>query len=168
MPFTLYLMRHAKSDWFGSDCLDIERPINERGKRSAIAIGQWLFDNEKIPQHIVSSSAVRARQTTELVTSVVSPEIISYEKDLYLASLETLLNLIQNYKTGLNSLMVVAHNPGLEELVDHLLINSERSDSGITVITTANIAIFEYSNNDFDINRDKGRLVQIIRPRDLS
>ncbi|MBL1321748.1 MAG: histidine phosphatase family protein [Methylophaga sp.] len=164
MSFTLYLMRHAKSDWSGSGSSDFERPINERGKRSALIIGQWLLDNEHIPQHIVSSSAVRAKQTTELATSIISPEIISYEKELYLASVETLLHLIQTYKTGLNSLMVVAHNPGLEELVEYLIVKSEQSGSGITSMTTANMAIFEYSDNQFDIKNDKGRLIEFIRP----
>jgi phosphohistidine phosphatase len=161
-------MRHAKSDWSGSGCSDFERPINERGERSAKIISQWLFDNEKIPQHIVSSSAVRARQTTELIVSTISPEIISYEKELYLANVETLLHLIQDYKTGLNSLMVVAHNPGLEELVEYLLTDSDPLGHGVTSMTTANVAIFEYSDNQFDINSDKGKLVQFIRPSEIT
>ena len=161
-------MRHAKSDWSGSGNSDFERPINERGKKSAVTIGQWLLDNEHIPQQIVSSSAVRARQTTELVVSTISPEIVSYDEQLYLASVKTLLQLISDYKTGLNSLMVVAHNPGLEELVDQLIAKSDQLDSGITSMTTANVAIFEYSDNQFDINSDKGQLVHFIKPSDIS
>ncbi|PHS25915.1 MAG: hypothetical protein COA83_04445 [Methylophaga sp.] len=168
MAFTLYLMRHAKSDWSAADSSDFDRPINARGERSAIAIGRWLVNNNHIPQQIVSSPAMRAKQTTELVAAAFtgsSPDNISYQQDLYLASVKMLSQLIHNHKTKLNSLMVVAHNPGLEDLVEHLLAES---DNGITSITTANMAIFEYPDSAFDINSDKGKLIQFIRPNEIS
>ena len=171
MSFTLYLMRHAKSDWSGSDNSDFDRPINARGERSATAIGQWLADNNHIPQHIISSSAIRAKQTTEIMAATfaeASPEKIIYEQDLYLASVKTLLQFIETHKTALNSLMIVAHNPGMEELVAYLLSKPTRPDNSITSMTTANVAIFEYSDSEFDINSDKGTLIQLIRPSDIN
>lgn len=163
MKFSLYIMRHAKSDWSGADTRDFDRPINARGEKDAQGIGQWMADNDKIPQHIISSSAVRAKQTTALVLEAFTdcaPEKVSYQKDLYLADLETLLECIQKYKKGVNSLMIVAHNPGLEELVHYLSTQSAKLKS----MTTANLAIFEYPDSEFDVYRDKGKLVEFIRP----
>jgi len=156
-------MRHAKSDWSGSDTRDFDRPINARGENNAQGMGQWMADNDKIPQHIISSSAVRAKQTTAIVLEAFRehvPEKTSYQDDLYLADLETLLECIQKYKKGVNSLMIVAHNPGLEELVHYLSTPSAKLKS----MTTANLAIFEYSDSEFDVYRDKGKLVEFIRP----
>jgi len=163
MKFSLYIMRHAKSDWSGADTRDFDRPINARGENNAQGIGQWMADNDKIPQYIISSSAVRAKQTTALVLEEITdsaPEKVSYQKDLYLADLETLLECIQKYKKGVNSLMIVAHNPGLEELVHYLSTQSAKLKS----MTTANLAIFEYLDSEFDVYRDKGKLVEFIRP----
>jgi len=156
-------MRHAKSDWSGADTRDFDRLINARGEKNALGIGQWMADNDKIPQHIISSSAVRAKQTTVLMLEAFTdcaPEKVSYREDLYLAGLDTLLECIQKYKKGVNSLMIVAHNPGLEELVHYLSTQSAKLKS----MTTANLAIFEYPDSEFDVYRDKGKLVEFIRP----
>lgn len=170
MPFHLYIMRHAKSDWSASNRSDFDRPINARGEKNAKRIGQWLVDNNKIPQHIISSPAIRAKQTTELVLAVLTevvPEQISYQHDLYLASLETLLASIQSHKTGLNSLMLVAHNPGLEQLVHYLSTKSDNSDSNCKPMKTANLALFSYPDSEFDVYNDKGKLVEFIKPKFL-
>ena len=171
MSFTLYLMRHAKSDWTDSNNSDFERPINDRGERSAIAIGQWLTDNDHIPQYIISSAAVRAKQTTEIMTATfaeATPEQIIYEQDLYLADVKTLLRFIQTYKTALSSLMIVAHNPGMEELVEYLLSRSAQPNNSITSMTTANVAIFEYLDSEFEGNLATGKLVHLLKPSEIS
>jgi len=121
MSFYLYIMRHAKSDWSGPGTSDFDRPINKRGQKNATRIGQWMAYNNRIPQQIISSSALRARQTTKLMSEafidIVSDKIL-YEEDLYLASLDTLIECIHIYKKDLKSLMLIAHNPGLEQLVN--------------------------------------------------
>ncbi|MDH5357068.1 MAG: histidine phosphatase family protein [Gammaproteobacteria bacterium] len=163
MTFSLYLLRHAKSDMARLGTSDFDRPINASGEKSAKSIGQWMTDNNKIPQQILSSSALRAKQTTVLVLegfNDTEPEKVSYQEDLYLADLETLLQCIQEYKKGINSLMLVAHNPGLEELVYYLSPKSDKFES----MTTANLAIFEYPDSEFDVYSDKGELVEFIRP----
>jgi phosphohistidine phosphatase len=166
MSFHLYIMRHAKSDW-ETGTSDFDRPINQRGNNSAIRIGQWMSENNYIPEKIISSSAVRAKQTIELLVDQIEEKDkkeISYEKDLYLASLDTLLENITLYKSNVNSLMLVAHNPGLEELVYFL-----DGDSGSQYIsmTTANLVIYEYADNQFDVETDKGKRIEFIKPKEL-
>ncbi len=170
MSFILYLMRHAKSDWSEAGISDFDRPINRRGQKNARHIGQWLLEHNNIPQQIVSSAALRAKQTTELVVEELDskPEKIFYDDKLYLASAKTLLEYIQVYKAGLNSLMLLAHNPGIEDLVAYLLTKSEPSGASTLSITTANVAVFNYDDNDFDIYNDKAELIEFIRPNDIS
>ena len=67
MKRTLLLMRHAKSDWNDSSLPDFDRPLNARGKKTAPVMGQWLIEHDLVPELILSSTAYRARETTELV-----------------------------------------------------------------------------------------------------
>ncbi len=166
MGFHLYIMRHAKSDWSGHGISDFDRPINQRGHKNAKRIGRWMLDNDRIPEKIVSSSAVRAKQTTELVTAKLklAPGVVLYDKDLYLAGLDTLLECIQLYKNDCKSLMLVAHNPGMEQLVNYLINTKVQKVS----MTTANLAIIEFSKNDFDPEIDKGELIALIKPKELN
>jgi phosphohistidine phosphatase len=167
MAFHLYIMRHAKSDWSGPGTSDFDRPINKRGRKNAKRIGQWMTEHKRTPQRVISSPANRAKQTIELVIEQISeikPENIRYEKALYLADPDTLLEQIQLYKNDVNSLMLVAHNPGLEQLVHFLSSESEKEYNSMT---TANLVIFEYADNQFDPFRDKGALIEFIKPKEL-
>ncbi len=169
MSFYLYLMRHAKSDWSGPGTSDYDRPINHRGQKNAKRVGIWMADNNFLPEKIVSSPAVRARQTIGIVSDQLrdSQVNIDFDEDLYLASLDTLLESVQLYKNDVNSLMLVAHNPGLDYLVNDLLSRSKSTDSGHIVMTTANLAIFEYKDDNFDPEQDKGTLIEFIQPKEL-
>lgn len=167
MSFHLYIMRHAKSDWTVPGASDFDRRLTKRGEKNAKRIGQWMQENGQLPQKIISSSAVRAKQTTVLVTGElsVSQKKISYEKDLYLADPETLIEFIQHYKNDASSLMLVAHNPGLEQLT-YFLSDSE-SKAEYRSMTTANLAIIEYLDNQFNPEIDKGKLIEFIKPKEL-
>ena len=166
MSFHLYIMRHAKSDWGSPGTSDFDRPINKRGNKSAILIGQWMNANDRIPEKIISSPALRAKQTIGLVVEQIEmkkDDDISYEEDLYLASMDTLFENIHLYKNNVNSLMLVAHNPGLEEVI-HFLTR----DSQYRSMTTANLAIYRFENNLFDIESDKPELIEFIKPKELA
>ncbi len=166
MSFHLYIMRHAKSDWSASGTSDFDRPINSRGQKNAKRIGKWMVDNNFLPEKIISSPAVRARQTAELLIQQlnnVNLKKVQFDKDLYLASMDELIECIQLYKSDLNSLMLIAHNPGMEQLVDYLL----NPNSGMINMTTANLAIIEFSKIDFNPEVDKGELIALIKPKEL-
>ncbi|MFV0444297.1 MAG: SixA phosphatase family protein [Planctomycetaceae bacterium] len=135
MP-TLLLMRHAKSDWADAHLDDHERPLNERGKRDAPRMGQWLRDREVIPSRIVSSSAVRAKQTAERVVNglgVARP--LNLRDDLYHATVETWLEMLARLPDSDECILCIGHNPGLEGLVLQLTGRPERmSTAAIAVI----------------------------------
>tara|TARA_Y100001949_G_scaffold176258_1_gene188653 strand:+ start:1583 stop:2068 length:486 start_codon:yes stop_codon:yes gene_type:complete len=161
-------MRHAKSDWSGPQISDFERPINKRGTRNAMRIGEWMNENNHIPQKIISSPAVRAKETIELVTEQISKfnlEDLTYEDELYLAGFTQLIEFINTYKDKVQSLMLVGHNPGIENLVNYLC---DKSGDKETIVTTANLFIFKFSSDSFNTAVDTIELVEAIKPRELN
>ena len=168
MNLYLYIMRHAKSDWSGPQISDFERPINKRGTKNAMRIGQWMNENNHIPQKIISSPALRAKETIELVTEQISKfnlEDLTYEDELYLAGFTQLIEFINTYKDKVQSLMLVGHNPGIENLVNYLC---EKSGDKETIVTTANLFIFKFSSDSFNTAVDTIELVEAIKPRELN
>ena len=168
MNLYLYIMRHAKSDWSGPQISDFERPINKRGTKNAMRIGQWMNENNHIPQKIISSPALRAKETIELVTEQISKfnlEDLTYEDELYLAGFTQLIEFINTYKDKVQSLMLVGHNPGIENLVNYLC---DRSGDKETIVTTANLFIFKFSSDSFNTAVDIIELVEAIKPRELN
>ncbi len=168
MNLYLYIMRHAKSDWSGPQISDFERPINKRGTRNAIRIGGWMNENNHTPQKIISSPALRAKETIELVVEQISKfnlEDLTYEDELYLAGFTQLIEFINTYKDKVQSLMLVGHNPGIENLVNYLC---DRSGDKETIVTTANLFIFKFSSDSFNTAVDIIELVEAIKPRELN
>ena len=168
MSYYLYIMRHAKSDWSGPQTSDFERPINGRGRRNAVRVGQWMSDNDYIPQRIISSPAARAKETIELVTAQITKfnhEDLIYQDELYLAGFTQLIEIINTYQNDVQSLMLIGHNPGIENLVNYLC---SQSDNPETVVTTANLFIFEYTDHHFNPTADSCTLIEAIKPRELS
>jgi phosphohistidine phosphatase len=117
----LLILRHAKSSWADSSISDWQRPLNERGRRDAPRAGQWLRERSLVPDVIITSDAVRARTTAEAVAEAAgySQEII-VEPSLYHAKPADLLAVLRGVRSEARTVLVVGHNPGLEELVQQL------------------------------------------------
>lgn len=109
------LLRHAKSAW--PDVPDHERPLASRGRRDAPAMGRWLGAARFLPDRVVCSTALRARQTWELVQPALgaAPETV-FDDRVYDASAARLLQLIRCTATDVRTLLVVGHDPALPEL----------------------------------------------------
>ena len=118
---TLFIMRHAKSSWNYPERSDYDRPLNARGKRDAPRMGQYLRQEGLVPDRILTSSARRARKTADKVaqscgyTGKVKKLDTLYDTvpGVYF---ETLQALPEKYRR----VMVVGHNPTMEQLVNHL------------------------------------------------
>jgi phosphohistidine phosphatase len=117
----LLILRHAKSSWANSSISDWQRPLNDRGLRDAPRAGAWLRDHSLVPDVIVTSDAVRARTTAEAVANASG-----YERDLvvdpslYHAKPEDVLEVLKGVQEDADTVLVVGHNPGLEDLVQQL------------------------------------------------
>ena len=123
---TLYLVRHAKSSWDDLDLKDINRPLNERGKKDAPRMGKRLKEKRVFPDLMLSSPAVRALSTCREIAKSLGylEENIKTDKRLYHASEDQLLKIVQELN-DLNDdeevVMIFGHNPGLTEFANSLL-----------------------------------------------
>lgn len=160
---TILLMRHGKSSWKESDLADHERPLNKRGLRDAPRMGMILCERELIPQQILSSTAVRARQTAEAVAqaSEYTGEV-TYLDRLYMAEVEEYIETLRELPDTIERAMIIGHNPGIETLLQVL---SGRIESLPTaVIAHIAVPIKHWSELNADIN---GELVDIWRPKEI-
>ncbi len=109
---TLHLLRHAKSDWSEPAVADHDRPLNQRGKQARTIVAKhvagWKVDL------VVCSTTRRARQTAKPVVGVLGCRV-QYEEALYATVAERLLEVVGALSDRDESVMLVGHNPSLEE-----------------------------------------------------
>lgn len=113
---TLLLLRHAKSSWVDPTLPDHDRPLASRGRRDAKRIAKHLAGLEFEPELVLCSSAVRTRETLELVRPALGNSKVLFEDGLYGASSDELLARIRVVPDAVGSVMLIGHNPGLEQL----------------------------------------------------
>ena len=166
----LYLMRHAKSDWHSAATSDFDRPLNQRGASDAARMGRWLQQEKISPSLILSSPAQRAKQTALAVVDELemNPEQIQFNKDLYLADRATLLNILQAVPDTADSVLLVAHNPGLDDLVEWLASEPPPLSVSGKLMTTAAIAMFAVPEPWAKLKRNTASLRQLLRPKELA
>ena len=114
---TLYLLRHGKSSWADETLPDRERPLARRGRRDAKRIAKHLVRLEIAPELVLCSSAERTREMLELVRpALAATSTVRLEAELYAASADELLERIRAVPQAVSSVMVIGHNPGLQDL----------------------------------------------------
>jgi phosphohistidine phosphatase len=160
---TLLVLRHAKSSWSDSALDDHERPLNERGRRDAPRIGELIRKRRLIPDDVISSDAVRARLTAEAVArSAHYAGDIVLDRHLYLASPAHILSRLATVRDNAETVLIVGHNPGLEELVGQL--TGEWEDLPTATLAQIGLPIERWR----DLKRStRGMLVGIWRPKEL-
>lgn len=160
---TLLILRHAKSDWGNSKLSDHDRPLNDRGQYDAPRMGAWLKHKNLVPELIISSTAERALTTAELVALACDfAGELRTERDFYLAGPPTYIDMLNGLPDSYERVLVVGHNPGMEELVA-LLTDKDRP------MGTANLAMVELpieSWRELSLFSD-GRLRHHWQPKDL-
>ena len=122
---TLYLLRHAKSSWSFDNLSDQERPLNDRGRDDAPAMGRALGKRRICPDLIVSSPAVRTMSTAVLVARELQypHDKILVESGIYGADLDDLLTIIKALPDAAGSVLLVGHNPTITEAANALSPN---------------------------------------------
>jgi phosphohistidine phosphatase len=160
----LLILRHAKSSWKHTELPDFDRPLNKRGKHDAPRMGELLRQTDLLPDLILSSSAQRARQTTQAVVDASSYSgEVRWMDSLYAAPPESYLEALRDLDDSLQRVMVVGHNPGLEELLEELTGEAESLPTG--ALAQVRLPIQGWSELDEELS---GELVQIWQPRQLS
>lgn len=165
----LSILRHAKSDWDKS-CSDFERPLNTRGRADALNMGQWLFAQSYHPDAICCSPARRAAETARAICAGigVADTLIHWDKRLYLAEQDNLLEVIASIPTAQPRVLLIGHNPGLEDLLRYLSPDSDQYVQRGKLLTTASFARLRISGSWAQLKRHSAELEQFVRPRDLA
>ena len=119
---TLSIFRHAKASLGGATMKDFDRPLAERGRTAAPLMGAYLAKEGLRPDLVLSSASARTRETCALAFAAFEkPPEIRFMDVLYLASSKTLLGRIRRTPPGIRHLMLVGHNPGLQDLAIGLI-----------------------------------------------
>lgn len=169
---TLGLFRHAKSDWHDPRARDFDRPLNLRGIKGAGLIGRHIRDHGVKWERVIASPAVRVAETIELAAKASARTIaVNWDRRIYLASSATLLDLLREQKDDPGSILMVGHNPGLEDVIFDLVPDDGTSPLRDVVevkFPTASFAVIELDIKHWADLKDRcGRLVHLTRPRDL-
>lgn len=171
---TLYVLRHAKSDWSDGGLNDHDRPLNKRGLKAAPRMGAYLREKKYRPDLILCSTAKRAAETLDLIKPSLGDVPVRYEQALYLASWDKLLERVRWIDDGASSALLIGHNPGLEELCVILSMRpksaseTERARMVAEKFPTCALAVLTFSVQSWrSVAQAQGRLVDFVRPRDL-
>lgn len=159
----LLLMRHAKSSWKDPEMADADRPLNHRGEKDAPRMGKLLKKEELAPDLIISSPAVRARDTAVAVAEKLGYEQeILYNESLYLGEPRDYLTALQTLSDDVETVLVIGHNPGLETLLQILTGDVESLPTG--AIAYLKVPVRKWSALTFDMD---AHLKELWRPKDL-
>lgn len=165
----LILLRHAKSDR-PAGIRDLERPLNPRGRRAAPLIGQYMAKEGLRPDRAVISTSTRTRETWDAVREAIGNPPSEFVEAIYEAPAEALLAVIRSAPDDSTSLLLVGHNPGIQDLAMALVGSGpealQRQLS--TEFPTAALAVIDFDVADWaDIRRRSGEVDRFVRPRDL-
>jgi phosphohistidine phosphatase len=166
----LVLLRHAKSDW--PDVADHDRPLAKRGRRDAPAVGRWLGESGYAPDAVVCSTARRARETWELVSTgltAAAPQrsrvpAVRYEPRVYEATVLGLLMLVREFDAAWRTALVVGHNPGIAELTAGL---ASPDSPPPQAFPTAAVAVLGLPGSWAEAAPGEARLLAFIVPAEL-
>jgi phosphohistidine phosphatase len=159
---TLILLRHAKSSWDSQALADFDRPLNERGLRDAPRMGKELARHKILPDLVLCSPARRARQTLELFKGPagLTTEPV-YEPRIYNASSRDLLEVLHELPDQHACVMLLGHNPGLEDLFARL---TERVEH----LPTAALTCLELTADSWrDTGKSRARMKWFLTPKGL-
>lgn len=169
MP-TLLLLRHAKSSWDDPDLDDFDRPLNDRGRRDAPRMGEWLNESPYKPGLVLSSSSKRTRETWALLSDELDhPPSPGFEEGLYHASAPTIIGAARRLPEEIDTAMIIGHNPGLGRAMNELAGTGPgrlRRRMASKVPTCA-LAVLRWDGDWEDARAGRAELVEFVRPKDL-
>lgn len=169
---TILLLRHAKSSWDSAAQNDHDRPLNKRGERAAALMAVHLSQTAPRPGLILCSTAMRTRQTLAPLVKALGPPAppISLEKELYLASEDSLLGRLQAVSADVETVLLIGHNDGIGQLAGTLA--GRGPEPALSQLRekypTGALARLEVADGAWgDLAPGACTLISFVRPRDL-
>lgn len=163
----LYLLRHAKSSWDDPSLDDHDRPLARRGRRATKLIAEHLQRERIAPSLVLCSSALRTRETLERVLPELDPADGRVERRLYGASAEELLARLREVPSGVDSVMLVGHQPAIQELALRLAGAGSELDRVRQKFPTAALATLAVAGDWCGLDAGAAKLVAYVRPKEL-
>ena len=163
---TLYLVRHAKSSWDDITLADSDRPLNKRGFKNAPEMGQLLANRGVRVDRIISSPALRAMTTAELIAAEIDydPQAIEQNQQLYFEGVSAMMDIIHRLDPSLSSVMLVGHNPDITSLLNRLC-GFQVSDMPTCAVATVKLNL----NNDWlEAAYDTGKMIDFDYPKKIT
>ena len=159
---TLLLLRHAKSSWEDPTLQDFERPLNGRGREAAKRIGRYIKKRRLCPDLVLSSPARRAKETVKLVLNAAGMKVdVRYDERIYEAEPLQLVEVVSQAPADKSLVLLVGHNPGMEELLQLLTGHSER-------MPTAALAKIKFHIQEWNmLVTAQGSLEGLVKPKEL-
>lgn len=142
----LYVMRHAKSSWGEPGLDDFDRPLLEKGKKRTRLIIEYLLNKGVKPELIISSPAVRASDTAQIIAHGLSvdKDAVKYEKSIYSSDSEKIEDLFYDLPNKISEIMLIGHNPAVTNFVNTYLENK------VDALPTSSVAAIQFDTNEWD------------------
>lgn len=161
---TLYILRHAKSSWDSPGLADHDRPLNKRGETDAPAMGKYLKLAGVKPDLILSSTALRAKTTAELIAKEIGYDIeqIELTKRLYHAGEHEIMDVLAEIDSSINRVIITGHNPGFTYAINYF------ANHNLDNLPTCGIARIDFNVEHWhQIDRGRGKIIFIEYPKTL-
>lgn len=169
---TIYLARHAKSSWSSIATSDFNRPLSKRGQSDSVKIGEELKQLNWLPGKLIASPAIRVKQTCKTYCEILDYPLdnVEWNSEIYAAHTITLLQILASLNETINSVMLIGHNPAMEDLLVHLCgysqVSEQQQKDG-KIFTTANVAKLTTQADWKDLVMDEMHLDKLLRPKEL-
>jgi len=156
----LTLVRHAKSDWV-DDFYDFDRPLSEKGKNQAPIIGEHISKNLPKPDLIIASSAIRTRETAEIIAEKTSypKDKVCFIDELYLCSVSEYIEVLLTQSVKVRHILIVSHNPGTTGFTN-LLTNNNIADMPPCGVAHIELDLYKWE----DVEPGNGKLLKYFTP----
>lgn len=170
--FRLMFLRHAKSSWPSSRMQDAARPLSERGEAAARLMGAYMAHHSLIPDRILCSPARRTRETWAGIATQwpVNMDVV-FDQRLYEATPQSILSVIRGQDEAARTLLVIGHNPGLQEAAELLIAagDVELRERLREKFPTAALAVIDFAIDQWrSIHERSGRLDRYVVPRSVA
>jgi phosphohistidine phosphatase len=164
----LLLLRHAKSSWGESGLADHDRPLAPRGRRAAKLIAEHLRRERVVPALVLCSSARRTRETLERIAPALGEHVrVQIERELYAAPEHGLLERVRAVEDGVESVMLIGHNPGVEQLALRLAASGASLAAVRRKYPTGALATLEFAGRWRELGPGSAELTDFVTPKQL-
>lgn len=162
---TLLVLRHGKSDW-STGHEDFHRPLVDRGRLGSQKMGAWIKRNKLVPDVVLSSPAERARATTVAACKAMGLPLktVRWDERMYAAPIQDLLAALADCPRSARRVLVVGHNPGLEEMIEYLAEGQIEIPADGKLLPTSALAQLEMVEDWQSLGRGCATLTSVTRP----